>query len=505
MTVEEYSRNELPPDWVADAIFYQIFPDRFAASTRVPKPGQLEAWDATPTRHGFKGGDLLGVLERLDHLQELGVNAIYFNPIFTSASNHRYHTFDYYEVDPLLGGTAAFRQLLDAAHSKGIRVVLDGVFNHASRGFWPFHHVLENGEYSPYKDWFTVKSWPLNAYAVDEKPNYLAWWGLPPLPKLNVANREVREFLLGVAEHWAQFGIDGWRLDVPTEIDDVEFWREFRRRVRRANPEAYLVGEIWDEAAEWLEGDRFDALMNYPLTRTILGFCAAKALTAGVRVNEYVLEPRDAPTALAELTHLSRCYRSATVSAQLNLLGSHDTPRFLTLAGRDFDALALGTLLQMTVPGAPCIYYGDEIGLEGSVDPDCRRAFPWDENRWHQPTWDVFRRAVALRHEEVALRRGAFHPLVAKDGALAFLRSMDGTSDASVVVVLNSSAEPVRLECELPIGSYASDPVELWDRKATPARVERRGTEWILSLEVAAREGRVLRLVTNRLTPDSAP
>ena len=165
------------PDWVPDAVFYQIFPDRFARSGRVNDLVNLEPWDSPPTCHGFKGGDLWGVLERLDYLQELGINAIYFCPIFQSAANHRYHTHDYYRVDPLLGGNEALRALLDAAHARGMRVVLDGVFNHASRGFFQFNHILENGPASPYVDWFTIKDYPLRAYSRKKPPNYACWWG----------------------------------------------------------------------------------------------------------------------------------------------------------------------------------------------------------------------------------------------------------------------------------------------------------------------------------------
>lgn len=240
------------PDWVKDAVFYQIFPDRFARSKAVAKPTFLEPWDAPPTVHGFKGGDLIGVLEHLDYLQDLGVNAIYFNPIFQSTANHRYHTYDYFRVDPILGGNEAFQRLLDEAHRRGIRIVLDGVFNHASRGFFQFNHLLENGPASPYKDWFIVHSWPLHAYDHQRPPNYAAWWNLHALPKLNTANPAVREFLWDVARYWIEQGIDGWRLDVPNEINDDEFWREFRRRVKEANPEAYIVGEIWGDATRWL-------------------------------------------------------------------------------------------------------------------------------------------------------------------------------------------------------------------------------------------------------------
>ena len=243
------------PHWAADAIFYQIFPDRFARSETVAKPNNLEPWNTPPTRHGFKGGDLLGIAEHLDYLLDLGVTALYLNPIFQSTANHRYHTHDYYQVDPILGGNKALRALLDRAHQRGMRVILDGVFNHASRGFFQFSHVAENGPASPYVDWFYVNNFPLRPYnARRGKQGYEAWWNLPALPKLNVSTPAVREFLWDVAAYWIEFGADGWRLDVPAEIDDDLFWQEFRRRVRAVNPEAYLVGEIWDDARRWLQG-----------------------------------------------------------------------------------------------------------------------------------------------------------------------------------------------------------------------------------------------------------
>ena len=264
------SQLAITPDWVKDAIFYQIFPDRFAKSAQVEKPHNLETWDSPPTTFGYKGGDLLGVVEHLDYLQDLGITAIYFCPIFQSTANHRYHTHDYFQVDPILGGNAAFKTLLDEAHKRGMRVVIDGVFNHASRGFYQFNHTLENGPASPYIDWFTFREFPVRAY--QEPSNYDAWWGLAALPKFNHKNPQVREFIFRVAEYWIRQGIDGWRLDVPGEIDDDEFWREFRRRVKAINPDAYIVGEIWHEAKRWLQGDQFDAVMNYPVTRACLSF-----------------------------------------------------------------------------------------------------------------------------------------------------------------------------------------------------------------------------------------
>ncbi len=203
------------PDWVKNAVFYQIFPDRFARGKNTkPLPGvTFKTWGTPPEEEGFQGGDLLGIVDKLDYLKELGITALYLNPIFSSASNHRYHTYDYMQVDPLLGGNAAFRTLLDAAHDHDIRVVIDGVFNHASRGFWAFHHILETGGNSPYLDWFIINDWPLRPYQHDKEAphNYAAWWDIPALPKFNVQNEGVRQYLLDVSRHWIEFGADGWR------------------------------------------------------------------------------------------------------------------------------------------------------------------------------------------------------------------------------------------------------------------------------------------------------
>ena len=283
------------PDWVKHAVFYQIFPDRFARNPRSTTPPgiQFKPWGSPPQQQGFQGGDLLGIVDKLDYLRALGVTALYLNPVFASASNHRYHPYDYYQVDPLLGGNAALRELLDEAHRCGIRVVLDGVFNHASRGFWASHHILENGLHSPYLDWFIIRGWPLHAYPghVRHPPNYDCWWGLPALPKFNIRNPGVREYLLDVARHWVEFGIDGWRLDVPSEIDDVSFWQAFRRVVKTTNPDAYICGEIWHFAERWLQGDQFDAVMNYPFSRAVLGFCGARTLVQDYRQGSYPLTP----------------------------------------------------------------------------------------------------------------------------------------------------------------------------------------------------------------------
>jgi neopullulanase len=452
------------PDWVKDAVFYQIFPDRFAMSERVPKPAHLESWDSPPTVYGFKGGDLLGVAEHLNYLQDLGITAIYFNPIFQSAANHRYHTYDYYQVDTILGGNEAFRELLDAAHARGIRVVLDGVFNHASRGFYQFYHTLENGAASPYLDWFYFEEERLengerlNAYPPLEEEldwrrtqrsleayGYRAWWDLPALPKFNTDTEAVCQFIFGVARHWIEFGIDGWRLDVPEEINDDEFWREFRRVVKGANPEAYIVGEIWFDANRWLQGDQFDAVMNYIFDRACLGFFGGESLDVTERPGGYELGKLDAVQFADEIDNLLDIYEWDVTQVQLNLLSSHDMPRFLTLVRQDQEALKLATLFQMTFPGAPCVYYGDEIGMEGRDDPDCRRAFPWDESRWDHDLLASFRRAIALRHSHPALRRGRYIRLFADGEQNIYAFARQGEQE-TLVVVLNNGSESCDLD-----------------------------------------------------------
>jgi neopullulanase len=437
------------PDWVRDAVFYQIFPDRFARSVTVPKPRHLDEWGAAPTYHGYQGGDLIGVVEHLDYLVDLGINAVYFTPIFQSASNHRYHTHDYEKVDPMLGGNPALRRMIDEAHARGIRVVLDGVFNHASRGFFQFHDILENGPNSAYLDWFTVKEFPLYAYDADKSPNYMAWWGLPALPKFNTDTPEVREFLWGIGRKWIEFGADGWRLDVPNEIDDDEFWREFRRRVRAVDPEAYIVGEVWVDAPRWLQGDMWDAVMNYQFTRACIAFFAGENvnLTDLSKTSLHPVGPTGAQAFRRAIERLIGLYHPNVTSVILNLLDSHDTARFATLAGGDQSALRLATLFQMTYPGAPSVYYGDEIGMAGGHDPANRGAFPW-----HQPeTWDTdllhqFQRLIALRRSRPALRRGTFRFLHAHDEAIAFVRQL---GDETIIVAINAARMPRRLDLEL--------------------------------------------------------
>ena len=438
------------PDWVKHAVFYQIFPDRFAKSKQ-PRKRLLqnflwEEWHEMPTLQGYKGGDLWGVMEQLDYLQDLGINAIYFTPIFQSASNHRYHTHDYYQVDPMLGGNPAFKDLLDAAHDRNIKIVLDGVFNHASRGFFFFHDILENGPHSPWVDWFKIEGWPLSAYDGNFPANYAGWDGNRALPEFNHDNPEVREYIMEIAEYWIKFGVDGWRLDVPFEIKSPGFWQEFRDRVKAVNPEAYIVGEVWEDAREWLDGTQFDGVMNYLFAAPTIAFAA------GERVDLAQLEGRSyypypalfAKEYGAQIQQVLDLYPWQIQLTQLNLLASHDTARLLTIAKGDKASVELATLLLLTFPGAPSIYYGDEVGLPGALDPDSRRGFPL-EAQWEVDVLDYHKQLIALRHKYAALRTGSYHILFAEGAVYVFARIL---GHEEIVVAVNVSTEPAQISFE---------------------------------------------------------
>lgn len=459
------------PDWVKHAIFYQIFPDRFRRSPRTPHPRgiQFKPWGALPAEQGYQGGDLYGIVEKLDYLQDLGVTALYLNPIFSAASNHRYNAYDFLEVDPLLGGEAALRELLDDAHRRDMRVVLDGVFNHCGRGFWAFHHILENGGNSPYIDWFTIHDFPLHPYPSDQqKINYAAWWNHPSLPKFNTDNPGVRDYIFRVARHWLEFGMDGWRLDVPEEINDDGFWREFRQVVKGVNSEAYIVGEIWHEAAHWLQGDMFDAVMNYQITGPILNFFGADDLNLTWHHPDVKLKPATADTFKHDVEAMFKWYAWDIHFAQMNMLSSHDMPRALWLLNNDKAAHRLAVLCQMTMPGAPCVYYGDEIGLSAGTDPHCREAFPWEwPERWDTGLREFYRETMALRQAHPALRVGDFAFLFAYDQTVAYRRRL---GQQEVIVAFNAakSVKPVSLPAaELAHSAYTP----LWPKSDAPVAV----------------------------------
>jgi glycosidase len=385
------------PTWVQDAIFYQIFPDRFENGNPRINPPNVKPWGSIPTSNGFQGGDIQGIVNRLDYLKDLGINAIYLNPIFLSPSTHRYNTTDYFMIDPKLGTIDDFRNLLKQAHKRHIRVILDGVFNHCGRGFFAFSDILENQDHSPYRDWFFIRKFPIDAYSHGDAADYLGWWKHKSLPKLNTYNPFVRRYILDVARHWVDEGIDGWRLDVPNEIDDDDFWAEFRAVVKTANPEAYLLGEIWTIDPRWIGKSHFDGLMNYPVRTAIID-----ALMGKIQANEF----------LSQINRDIHAYPCENTNAMYNLLGSHDTERILTMLNNDVQKLKQAMLISFTLPGAPAIYYGDEIGLTGGKDPDCRKAFPWDEAKWNIEIQDWVQKLTDLRQSSIGLRRGSYHQLV---------------------------------------------------------------------------------------------
>ncbi|MEL6160316.1 MAG: alpha-amylase family glycosyl hydrolase [Cyanobacteria bacterium J06554_11] len=474
------------PDWVKHAVFYQIFPDRFARTSRSDIPPfmqvPLEDWERAPTLEGYKGGDLWGVAEQLDYLQDLGITAIYFTPIFQSASNHRYHTHDYYQVDPLLGGNEAFFDLLDAAHARNMKVVLDGVFNHASRGFFYFNDILENGPYSPWIDWFNIEDWPLSAYDGAKPANYEGWWDNRALPEFNHDNPQVREYIMQVGEYWIQQGIDGWRLDVPFDVKAEGFWAEFRRRIKALNPDAYIVGEIWTDAREWLAGDQFDGVMNYLFTGPVLAFTAkAKVVMPLVESVSYHPYPAlDAKEYAEKIETLLNLYDWEIQQTQLNLLSSHDIARAFSVASEDVKSIALATLLLMTFPGAPSIYYGDEVGLPGRLDPDCRRGFP-QKAAWDKDILQMHKALIALRHRHPALRTGTYQTLAAEGDCYVFARILE---KEMVIVAVNAGEAAVQAR----LADMAVESGEVLYGEGT--------VEWLgdrtAMLEIPARAGMVL-------------
>ncbi len=453
------------PSWVPDALFYQVFPDRLRRGAEHTPIGmqRLENWESSPTPHGTKGGDLYGVIDDLDRIKSLGCNALYLNPIFSSESNHGYHTHNYFEVDPVLGGNQAFDLLLTESHKRDMRVVLDGVFNHTSRSFYAFAHVLENGLDSPFVDWFfinrqfleergTLLAYPdrrkieANRVNAFEAYGFEAWWNLPMLPKLNTDNPEVRDYIYAVGRHWVSKGIDGWRLDVPTEIETEGFWEGFRAAVKKENPDCYIVGEIWHAAPEFLQGTRFDGLMNYPFGKTIMAAAFSEfrvELAQGTGYREF---PKIESTEQVrhELERTIDSFGQMGPRPQMNFFTSHDTPRLFSLCSEREDELLIAWAMMIVMPGAPCLYYGDEYLMAGERDPNCRAALTdvlresgKKEGAFFSKLSDLFR----LRAELPALRSSTLHFMDVDDEVLAMKRSEASGGGSVCFVYWNRSDE----------------------------------------------------------------
>ncbi|GAB4307048.1 MAG: hypothetical protein Kow0097_06980 [Candidatus Bipolaricaulota bacterium] len=426
-----------PPAWVRDAVFYQIFPDRFRNGDLGNDPPGTRRWEERPTHRSFSGGDLAGVLEKLPYLVDLGVTTLYLTPIFAASTNHRYDTENYFRVDPALGGNQVLQELVSALHERGMRIVLDGVLNHCGTGHPFFQDVAQRGRSSPYWDWFQIHG---DRPRAGPPPNYACWAGHPQLPEWNHAHPLVREYLLSVVRHWiGHGGIDGWRLDT-VEYLPPDFVRDVYRTAKEAHPEAYVLGEVMGLATSWFRHRALDGVMHYKLREGLVRFLAEGAW--------------DAPRFARYLHGLWASYPREANYACYTLLGSHDVPRFLTLCGGDARRVALGAAFLFAYPGAPAIYYGDEIGLEGGEDPDCRRTFPWDERAWKRDLQETLRTLARLRREEAALRQGDVRWHYAERRALAFLRELP---EVEVLFALNAGSEESAVP--LPPGDPWADPL----------------------------------------------
>lgn len=381
------------PSWIYDAVFYQIFVERFYNGNKENSPANLSNWEDEPNPKSFYGGDLQGIIDKMDYLSDLGINCIYLTPIFQSPSNHKYDIVNYFEVDSYFGDKEVFRELVNQAHDRGIRIILDAVFNHCSNAFPPFLDVVEKGKASEYFDWFTIDDDTVKT----DPPNYRMFGFVGYMPKLNTANTKLREYLLSSVRYWTtEFQIDGWRLDVSDEIDH-QFWREFRTLVKGINEEAIIIGENWHNALPWLMGDQFDSVMNYPVAKLCLDYFARNEITP--KEFEYQLS-----------TYLMR-YPDQVNEAMLNLLDSHDTERFLYSAGECKERLKNAAIFLFAYKGMPCTYYGTEIGMTGNHDPGCRRGFDWRMEHWDLELYQLYQKLIAIRKEEKALQYGTlrFH------------------------------------------------------------------------------------------------
>ena len=434
------------PEWVKDTVWYQIFPERFANGNKSLDPeGTLEWGSAEPTPENFFGGDLEGVINHLDYLKELGITGIYFTPVFHAFSNHKYDTIDYMEIDPQFGTKETLKKLVEEAHNRGIKVMLDAVFNHSGYHFKPFQDLLQNGEASKYKDWFHPHSLPLD----EQNLNYDAFGYVSSMPKLNTKNPEVRDYLLTVAKYWIEeCGIDGWRLDVANEVD-FDFWRSFRKTVKNEKEDAYILGEIWHDSMPWLRGDQFDAVMNYPFLTAILEMFA-----------EETLEPSRFAEKMTKVYHM---YPHTVNKAAFNLIGSHDTPRILTECQGDLAKVKQIYTILLTFTGTPCIYYGDEIALDGGQDPGCRKCMPWDEEEQNRNMFEHVQRLIALRKENPVLANEGDLLFVHIDSEVVMYKRESEKADAYILINLSENKKELSSEEWQSSELLYSNPETIWD------------------------------------------
>ncbi len=416
------------PDWAIGSVGYQIFPDRFR---RAPVAGAaikaMEPWDSIRYANEFRfGGNLKGISQSIPYLKDLGIGIVYMTPIFLSDTSHRYNTFDYYKVDPLLGTLKELRSLSDELHASGIRIVLDGVFNHSGTEFPPFLDAMQKGPASECFDWFFFDK---EKYAC----GYATFAHTPDMPKLNLKNGSAAAYFIQVGRYWLrQAHVDGWRLDVSPEVWP-DFWRKFRQAILDEKRDAILVAECWDDSRQWVtQGDMFDSTMHYVLSRAMWLYFAERKISLlafDARVNRALT-----------------LYPHAVQEVLWNFLGSHDTQRFLTRAGGDESRLRAAVFFQMTHPGVPIVYYGDELGLLGGPDPDCRRPMPWERAEGNT-LLTHYKQLIHLRNGSDALRSGSFKTWhTGSDGLYAYLRRSD---KQEALVMFNTADVPI--DCMLPL------------------------------------------------------
>ena len=418
------------PEWTKDAIIYQIFPDSFYRGDNADFAGWYRG---ARESDDHLGGTLQGIIDKLDYIESLGANVIYMTPVFVSPANHKYHITDYYEIDPHFGTKEKFAELVNLAHARGMRILLDGVFHSTGMQFFAFQDVIEKGPDSKYWDWFLIDGYPVQT---DYPINYKAWGKLRELPNLDRTNPDVVEYLLDVMVYWVkELDIDGWRLDT---VDDMShtFLREARRRLRAGKKDCIIGGELWYDARPWLKGDTLDSVMNYLFTNNVMAFFGKNSVE---------------PTAVSHgLGWLRGSYPYQAWLGLWNLLSSHDIVRFFSEADEDLDRMKLAVLFQFTYPGTPFIYGGDELGMTGH-SLNCRCGLLWDESRQNRELLAHYRMVGRLRKENPALSNGDFEEIIVSDerGLYGFARR---TEYEEILVVFNVSHTDQNIEA--PVGSY---------------------------------------------------
>lgn len=434
------------PDWARNKVVYQIFPSRFATSKKVSE----KTWYQVPIDHKADlKGDLRGVIERLDHLKELGVDIIYMTPIFESPSSHKYNTVDYYKIDPSFGTEEDIKELVEKAHALGMRVIMDAVFNHTGADFFAFQDVQKNKEKSKYLDWYYIDGFPLKM-KFGQKQNFKTFSYFGGMPKLNLQNDEVAEYCINVGRYWLQTcNIDGWRLDVGDEVSH-RFWRRFRTAMKEVNPEALIIGEVWHHAEDFLDGEEWDTVMNYPFCFAMENLIAKEEIT----VSQF----------LGQLGYLEGNIHNKIYPLLWNLIDSHDFSRFMYRCGENVDRFKLGVGLQLLWPGMPFIYYGDEYGMTGGADPDCRRGMVWDAKYQNQDVYQWYRKLIQIRKDYPVLTEGKTVDVYADDarGIFAITRELDGQE---IILLAHAKAGEV-LILEKEMQQKLADKINLLDNFA---------------------------------------